>query len=104
VLAMGGLLLLAKVVWDLKVEVSRLARGPVPAPPASAAPVLPAASSSGPDAFVPEAIPPEVRAAIAAAVFATRGRPVRIVSVAPADALLWSREGRRQVFQSHSPR
>ncbi len=73
---------------------------PVPAAPAPAAARVPAAG----------AISPETMAVIAAAVaVALRGRRYAITNVAPAKApdieqlmSLWSLEGRRQVYSSHT--
>ena len=50
---------------------------------------------------------PEVQAAIAAAVYATFGGGVRIVSLCPAQTArrqVWASEGRRSIFQSHQPK
>ena len=73
---------------------------PVPAAPAPAAARVPAAG----------AISPETMAVIAAAVaVALRGRRYAITNVSPAKApdieqlmSLWSLEGRRQVYSSHT--
>jgi len=50
------------------------------------------------------AIPFDIQTAIAAAVYATVGSGVRIISMCPvqsATQLLWAREGRREIFLSH---
>lgn len=48
-------------------------------------------------------IPPEIRAAIAAAVHVTLKSPHRILDVQPVNPMIqaWSIEGRRSIFQSH---
>ena len=54
-----------------------------------------------------ESISPEIRAAIAAAVFATESGAFRIVEIRPAAHVrlqAWSVEGRRQIFYSHQLR
>jgi hypothetical protein len=98
ILAVVGLVLLARAVMTLKVEVAALKRtaGSSPAAPAKLSAPAPQVSSGE--------IPPQIRAAIAAAIHATHGHTHRIVSVAPVQSLLWSREGRRQVFDSHRVR
>ena len=90
-----GLLVLAKIVSDLRAEVRGLREshgGPVKASGA-------AATAPAPD----DEIPPDVFAAIVSAVHFTLGEEAHhIVSVSPANALAWSREGRRSIFRSHS--
>jgi hypothetical protein len=95
ILAVVGLLILAKSVITLRGEVNAL-KG-------SSAATAPAVATSKRAASSPvsEEVPPQVRAAIAAAIFATLGHSHRIVTISPAQSLLWSREGRRQVFDSH---
>jgi hypothetical protein len=90
-----GLLVLAKIVSDLRAEVRALresrggsASGTGPVPVAAPAP--------------DDEIPPDVFAAIVSAVHFTLGDAHRIVSVSPANALAWSREGRRSIFRSHT--
>ena len=59
--------------------------------------------------FVETAVSPapdadEIQAVIAAAVYSTLGRPVRIVSMCPAQTKtrqIWASEGRRSIFLSH---
>lgn len=98
VLVTGGLLILAKIVSDLRAEVRAL-RG---------APALESNTIQGPapaPAAAPQAkpeIPAEVFTAIAAAVYCTLGDQHRVVSVSPAESLMWSREGRRSIFRSHT--
>jgi hypothetical protein len=96
-----GLLVVA-VVWlarslvNLRTELEELreSRQAVVRPASPAAP-----ASAGPT-------PGEI-AAIAAAVHCVLGARARLVAVGPSDASgqqAWSREGRRQVFQSHQLR
>jgi len=95
----AGLLVLAKIVSDLRAEVRGL-RGqdpenrPLPAPAT--------ASASLPQAARPEEIPADVFTAIVSAVYCTLDDHHRIVSVSPAESLAWSREGRRSIFRSHT--
>lgn len=50
------------------------------------------------------AIPPQLVAVVAAAVHVSLGKvPHQIISIKPADPS-WSREGRRQIFDSHRVR
>lgn len=95
ILAVVGLLILAKSVITLRGEVNALKRVSPAAAPAVATPKKMAPPSTDAE------VPPEVRAAIAAAIFATLGHNHRVVTISPAQSLLWSREGRRQVFDSH---
>ena len=98
-LVTAGLLVLAKIVSDLRAEVRALG-GAVPKPlPISSNP--PAAAAS-PQPVSPEEIPADVFAAIVSAVHFTLGDHHRIVSVSPAESLAWSREGRRSIFRSHT--
>jgi hypothetical protein len=96
VVVTAGFLVLAKIVSDLRAEVRAL-RGGKPAPAPAAAPAV-----SQPPAASHDDIPPGVFAAIAAAVYATLGEDQHIVTVSPAESLMWSREGRRSIFRSHS--
>lgn len=48
-----------------------------------------------------EDVPADVMAAIVSAIHFTVGKRHRIVSVSPAESLIWSREGRRNIFSSH---
>ena len=67
-----------------------------------------AGSASGQQSSVGEnEIPPEVRAAIVAAVYATLGQQNRILDIKPVfhpQQAAWSMEGRRQIFLSHRVR
>ena len=108
ILVVVGLLLLAKSVLSLRSEVNALKRaskgspGPAGSPGVSMASTAHAASPANEvHKSAPREIPPRVRAAIAAAIFATQGSHHRIVAISPAQSLIWSREGRRQVFESH---
>ncbi len=96
----AGLLVLAKSVSDLRAEVRGL-RG-TKAEDAKAP--QPAANSSVPAPAPSSEIPADVFAAIVSAVHFTLGDGHHIVSVSPAESLAWSREGRRSIFRSHSPR
>ena len=112
ILVILGGLILAKMVSDLRGEVRALrdqrAQQPEPkaesvqpvsrvsVPPAlpeqSLAPVLPASDE----------IPADIFAAIVAAVHYTLGQESHLVSVTSAETLVWSREGRRNIFNSHT--
>ena len=94
----AGLLVLAKIVSDLRAEVRSL-RGPESTETKPAPATAPAAS---PQAAPSGEIPSDVFAAIVSAVYSTLGDNHRIVSVAPAESLMWSREGRRSIFRSHT--
>lgn len=101
VVVLVGLLILAKMVSDLRAEV-KLLRGPAsPAPSASASSLAapsPAAGQAG------EPIPPDVFAAIVSAIHFTLGENHHVVSISPVESMMWSREGRRSIFGSHSVR
>lgn len=101
VLVTAGLLVLAKMLSDLRSEVRSL-REAGGGKPATAAP-SPAATAV-PQAKPDNDIPPDVFAAIVCAVHFTLGDGHHIVSVSPAESLMWSREGRRSIFRSHSIR
>lgn len=96
----AGLLILAKIVSDLRAEIRSL-RGPT----ATETKLAPATAPVSPPQAAPppgEEIPADVFAAIVSAVYSTLGDHHRIVSVAPAESLMWSREGRRSIFRSHT--
>ncbi len=95
ILAVVGLILLARSVLTLRSEVNALKRSSPGAPSALGSP------KEGTSISSPREIPPQVRAAIAAAIFATLGSRHRVVAISPVPSLIWSREGRRQVFDSH---
>ncbi|TSA32964.1 MAG: hypothetical protein D4R65_08535 [Verrucomicrobiaceae bacterium] len=99
VLVTAGLLVLAKMLSDLRAEVRgmREAGGSKPA-------AAPAPSAAAPQPDPDKGIPPDVFAAIVCAVHYTLGESHHIVSVSPAESLAWSREGRRSIFRSHSIR
>ncbi len=99
-LVLGGLLILAKIVSDLRSEVHSL-RGLDTAPAKAVAPVSPAPAASEKLSESSD-IPPDVFMAIVGAVYATLGTKHRVVSVNPAESLMWSREGRRSIFRSHT--
>lgn len=95
-LVTAGLLVLAKIVSDLRAEVRALRGGAAPA--AAPAPTVPQAAPQP----APGEIPADVFAVIASAVYCTLGDSHRVVSVTPAESLAWSREGRRSIFRSHT--
>lgn len=90
-----GLALMARSLAELNRRVRGMTSGPVPGRSESLA--LPEKSSEG-------AVDAATLVVISAAVYAVLGQPARIVAVAHVErekALVWSLEGRRQVFQSH---
>jgi hypothetical protein len=95
-LVTAGLLVLAKIVSDLRAEVRSLRGVPDGERQPLSGPPVPAAPQAKPE------IPADVFSAIVAAVYCTMGEQHRIVSVSPAESLMWSREGRRSIFRSHS--
>ncbi|MFZ4773902.1 MAG: hypothetical protein ACOYM3_00970 [Terrimicrobiaceae bacterium] len=97
----AGLLVLAKSVSDLRAEVRGL-RGGKSADSQAPQPVAPSSVPAAPAAS--DEIPADVFAAIVSAVHYTLGDGHHVVSVSPAESLAWSREGRRSIFRSHSPR
>ena len=105
-LVTAGLLVLAKIVSDLRAEVRGLRGTPAPesnhlpaAAPAATPPTLSAVAPSTPPAAE---IPADVFAAVVSAVYFTLGEQHRIISVSPGESLAWSREGRRSIFRSHT--
>ncbi len=98
VVVLVGLIVLAKMVSDLRAEVNRL-RGP-----ASAAPAPRQEATSQAASPASEAIEPDVFAAIVSAIHFTLGENHHVVSISPAESMMWSREGRRSIFGSHSVR
>jgi len=96
VVVLVGLIVLAKMVSDLRAEVKRLGG------PAAAAPRQEAASRAASPAS--EAIEPDVFAAIVSAIHFTLGENHHVVSISPVESMMWSREGRRSIFGSHSVR
>jgi hypothetical protein len=95
-LVTAGLLVLAKIVSDLRAEVRSLRGAPAPGSHTLQSPAPAAAPQATPE------IPADVFSAIVAAVYSTMGDQHRIISVSPAESLMWSREGRRSIFRSHS--
>jgi hypothetical protein len=97
VLVVAGLLVLAKIVSDLRAEVRSLrsaaGSGIKPAQTPAVAPPAPPQ---------PDEIPADVFAAIVSAVHFALGESHQVVSVSPAESLMWSREGRRSIFRSHT--
>ena len=68
-------------------------------PPAAKTTPIPSAKATPPAAAL-DAIPPEIVAAIAAAVATTIGKQSRIVSIKPYSSS-WERAGRQSVLSSH---
>jgi len=106
VLVVLGVLVLAKMVSDLRGEVSalRALRGQPSVPQDEKLVASPAPKPEPVPALVTEApdeIPADVYAAIVAAVHYTLGQESHLVSVTPAESMMWSREGRRNIFNSH---
>ncbi|MDX2080195.1 MAG: hypothetical protein SFU53_05370 [Terrimicrobiaceae bacterium] len=94
VLVTAAVVVLSKVVADLRAELRALqSSAAVPRPAAFAAPPPPREQELTPEEFV----------AVIAAVHFFLGDRQRIVSITPAEPL-WSREGRRMIFGSHSLR
>jgi len=75
---------------------------PAPAPVTAPAPVVAAAPAPAP--AVAPGVTPETAAVIIAAVHATLGKSARIAQIVPIMTNTWARDGRRQIFSSHSPR
>jgi hypothetical protein len=95
-LVTAGLLVLAKIVSDLRCEVRGLRGQTAPEPQPLSTRAAP------PHAMPSDEIPADVFTAIASAVYCTLDGNHRIVSVSPAESLAWSREGRRSIFRSHT--
>ena len=100
-LVTAGLLVLAKIVSDLRAEVRGL-RGPTASEENRPLPAPATAPAAPPQATCPDEIPADVFTAIVSAVYCTLDDHHRIVSVSPAESLAWSREGRRSIFRSHT--
>ena len=102
-----GVILLAKNVADLRGEVRALRRqqsdhdAKKVEMAESIAAVRPEPVSVPPPLPPPDEIPADVYAAIIAAVHYAVGQDQNVVSVSPAESLLWSTEGRRNIFNSH---
>ena len=105
-LVIAGLLVLAKIVSDLRAEVRSLRAAPAqetkPLPAPSPAPSASPAPAATPTAPPSAEIPADVFAAVVSAVYFTLGEQHRVISVSPAESLAWSREGRRSIFRSHT--
>jgi hypothetical protein len=99
VLVIVGLIVLAKMLLELRAEVQSLREGRgAGARSTGEKPSQVAAAGKPAD----NDVPPDVFAAIVSAVYFTIGENVQIVSVRPSEAMAWSREGRRSIFRSHS--
>jgi Na+-transporting methylmalonyl-CoA/oxaloacetate decarboxylase gamma subunit len=60
-----------------------------------------AVPSPAPAAPAPVGVPPEVVAAVTAAVHVALGERVRVTAVVPVPVTPWAHEGRREIFTSH---
>jgi hypothetical protein len=103
VLLVAGVLFCLKALSDLRARIAAL-EGQASAPSPRAAAAAPAALPS--PAAASGELSPEIVAVIAAAVHVTLGSGHRIVGITPSgrDDLVWSLEGRRQIFHSHKVR
>lgn len=105
-IVVAGLLVLAKIVSDLRTEVRVLRKAIVPSKPdqtAQPAPVAPAVLPTASPVPAPsDEIPADIYAAIVSAIHFTLGDSHQILSVSPVESLAWSREGRRSIFRSHT--
>ena len=101
-LVTAGVLVLAKIVSDLRAEVRGLRAATAPESKPLPAPVPVATLAPAPTTPPSAEIPADVFAAVVSAVYFTLGEQHRIISVSPAESLAWSREGRRSIFRSHT--
>ncbi len=101
-LVAAGLLVLAKIVSDLRAEVRSMRSATLPAPSPAPAAIPAAALPVVPTTLPSSEVPADVFAAVVSAVYFTLGEQHRIISVSPAESLAWSREGRRSIFRSHT--
>ncbi len=99
----AGLLVLAKMVSDLRGEVRALREAQAGVPAQQPAP-LPAAQPAPTSAPASDGIPRDVFAAIVSAIHYTLGEQHNVVAISPVESMMWSREGRRSIFRSHSIR
>ena len=97
-----GIMVVLTSLGTLWLCVGLLGRALVPSPAPRAAGPHPAPAAPADET----AIAPEVRAAITAAIYDTVGPGHEIHAIHPVNPLVqaWSVEGRRQIFQSHTPR
>lgn len=107
VVALAGLAYVARQLSVLRAEIETLRRPAEPAKSsAGSAPVAPVRSVAPSSA--PVGGPPSSgeMVAIVAAIHAVLGRNARLVAVAPVPSshIVWSLEGRREVFRSHQVR
>ena len=99
----ASLIVLAKMVSDLRREVRALREAQAAAPAPQPAP-LSAAQPSPASAAPADGIPRDVFAAIVSAIHFTLGGEHNVVAIGPVESMMWSREGRRSIFGSHSIR
>lgn len=101
VLALAGVAYLARQLMLLRAEIDSLRR-PLPAPAPTAGAARPANATPTPHG---PPTPGEVLAIIAA-IHEVLGHNARLVAVAPVPTsqVVWSMEGRREVFRSHQVR
>lgn len=97
-----GLFVLARIVFSLREEIRELKAAQEP--PASVPVAAPSPKPAPPSTPVEEGVPADVYAAIVSAIFIALGDQHRIVSITPDKSMAWSREGRRNIFGSHSLR
>jgi hypothetical protein len=102
--------LLVVTLYHLWVSRKKPSAPPVSEPPAASAPALAAPVAAPPKTLpVPEPVPPQILAVIAAAITVVLDRPYRVVSVQQAAAPtgapnIWAMEGRVEQFMSHRVR
>jgi len=103
-ISLAALAVIVSVVAVVMVRLERKSAIPVSEGETLAA--APPPAPSAPVDLHPDGVPPEVRAAIAAAVLFTLKTPHRILEVHRSNPMLqaWSVEGRRSIFQSHRVR
>jgi len=95
ILLCAGLLVLAKMVADLRREVRALR---------NAQPASPAPRQTPPAPPAAEGIPKDVFAAIVSAIHYSLGEQHHVIAISPVESMAWSREGRRSIFGSHAIR
>lgn len=97
-----GLFVLARIVLSLREEIRELKAAQQP--PAVIPVAVALSRPAPPSAPFEEEVPADVYAAIVSAIFIALGDQHRIVSITPDKSMAWSREGRRNIFGSHSLR
>jgi hypothetical protein len=103
VILAAAVVVLTKFVMEFRAEVRSLkaARSAAPEPEPVREPVRAAPVVSPPTPAGAEGIPPQILTAIVAAVHFVLGEQHRVVMIHPSESL-WSREGRRTIFSSHT--